>query len=328
MSASRSALEFTPKEREEFLALAAAHRSISVLSHIHPDADALGTSLGVYWMLKKAGHRVEVANATKELPRYLDFLPGFGKIKHKMDYEDSLVISCDCGSLDRLGFDLEGRKIVNIDHHPSNTRFGTLNLVRQEGVSSSEVAYRFFEPFFEIPAESAEAFYAALISDTRYFTTANVSDETFEVARELIHLGVDPGKVAQQMLQRRSLASLRILGRALESLELHLDGRVAVMTITREDLEATGARYDDLDGIVDYARSLVTVEIAILIVERPQDRKVSLRSKGADVMRIAQAFGGGGHTVAAGFETDRLSTKELVEALLKKIKEEGVLKEL
>lgn len=274
-------------------------------------------------MLRKAGHRVEVANATKDLPRHLDFLEGFGKIKAKMDYEDSLVISCDCGSLDRLGFDLEGRTVVNIDHHPSNTRFGALNLVRSEGVSSSEVAYRFFEPFFEIPRASAEAFYAALISDTRYFTTANVSDETFEVARELIRLGVEPGAVAQQMLQRRSLASLRVLGKALESLRLYLDGKVAVMTVTREVLEATGARYDDLDGIVDYARSLVTVEVAILIVERPRSRKVSLRSKGADVMRIAQAFGGGGHTVAAGFETDELSIEELIEALLDKIKEEG-----
>jgi phosphoesterase RecJ-like protein len=276
-------------------------------------------------MLKEAGYRVEVANATRELPRHLDFLQGYGKIKHKMDYEDSLIISCDCGSLDRLGFDLKGREIVNIDHHPSNTRFGTLNLVREEGVSSSEVAYRFFEPFFEIPRASTEAFYAALISDTRYFTTANVSEETFEVARELIRRGIDPGGVAQAMLQRRSLASLRILGKALESLHLYLDGQVAVMKVTREDLEATGARYDDLDGIVDYARSLVTVEVAVLIVERVGSRKVSLRSKGADVMRIAQAFGGGGHTVAAGFETSTLSTEELVDALLQQIKNEGIL---
>ena len=318
-------LHFSPREREQFLQLLGDHSAVSILSHIHPDADAIGTSLGLYLLLKKEGYRVEIANATRELPRHLDFLQGFGRIKQKIDYDDSLIISCDCGSLDRLGFDLEGRRIVNIDHHPSNTRFGTLNLVRPEAVSSSEVAYRFLEPLFEIPRGSAEAFYAALISDTRYFTTANVSEESFEVARELIALGVEPGSVAQAMLQRRSLASLRVLGRALESLQLYLGGQVAVMTVTREDLEATGARYDDLDGIVDYARSLVTVEVAILVVERRNSRKVSLRSKGADVMRIARAFGGGGHTVAAGFETDRLQTRELIDRLLERIKEEGVI---
>jgi phosphoesterase RecJ-like protein len=318
-------LHFSPRERERFLQLLGDHSAVTVLSHIHPDADALGTALGIYLLLKREGYRVEIANATPQLPRHLDFLEGFGRIKRKIDYDDSLVISCDCGSLDRLGFDLQGRRIVNIDHHPSNTLFGTLNLVRPEAVSSSEVAYRFLEPLFEIPGSSAESFYAALISDTRYFTTANVSEESFEVARELIALGVEPGRVAQAMLQRRSLASLRVLGRALESLQLYLEGQVAVMTVTREDLEATGARYEDLDGIVDYARSLVTVEVAILVVERPDSRKVSLRSKGADVMRIARAFGGGGHTVAAGFETETLQTRELIDRLLERIKEEGVV---
>ena len=324
MNQSRT-LHFSPKERERFLQLLGEHSAVTVLSHIQPDADALGTALGIYHLLKKEGYRVEIANATKELPRHLDFLEGFGRIKHKIDYDDSLVISCDCGSPDRLGFDVEGRQILNIDHHPSNTCFGTLDLVRPEAVSSSEVAYRFLEPIFEIARDSAEAFYAALLSDTRYFTTANISEESFELARELIALGVEPGRVAQAMLQRRSLASLRVLGRALESLQLYLEGQVAVMTVTREDLEVTGARYDDLDGIVDYARSLVTVEVAILVVERGDKLKVSLRSKGADVMRIAQAFGGGGHIAAAGFESEIFQTQELIDRLLRKIKEEGVI---
>jgi phosphoesterase RecJ-like protein len=298
---------------------------VTILSHIHPDADALGTSLGIYALLRQEGYRVEVANATAELPRHLDFLPGFEKIKKKIDFDDSLIIACDCGSFDRLGFDLAGREIVNIDHHPSNTDYGTLNLVRPAAVSSSEVAFRLLAPLFSIPRETAVAFYAALISDTRYFTTGNVTAESFEVARELIGLGAEPAAIAQAMLQRRSLASLRVLGRALESLHLRAGGQVAVMTVTREDLDATGARYSDLDGLVDYARSLVTVELAILVVERRHELKVSLRSKGADVMRLARAFGGGGHREAAGFETTAYETEALIEALLQTIQNEGIL---
>ncbi len=318
-------LHFTPEERDRFRELLASHRSVTVLSHIQPDADALGTSLGIYALLRREGHRVEVANATADLPRHLDFLPGFEKIKRKIDFDDSLIIACDCGSLDRLGFELTGRSIVNLDHHPSNTGYGTLNLVRPTAVSSSEVAFRFLAPLFTIPRETAVAFYAALISDTRYFTTGNVTAESFELARELIGLGAEPAAIAQAMLQRRSLASLRVLGRVLDSLRLYAEGQVAVMRVTREDLAVTGARYSDLDGLVDYARSLVTVELAILVVERQDRIKVSLRSKGADVLPLAQAFGGGGHREAAGFETAEYGMEELIGLLLQRIKNEGIL---
>ncbi len=322
---STDRLLFTQEERKRFLKLLESHRGVTLLSHVHPDPDAIGTALGIAAILKRQGIRVEVANATEDLPRQVDFLAGFERIKKKIDFSDSMIIACDCGSLDRLGFDLTGRTIVNIDHHPSNTFYGDLNLVRDRAVSSSEVAYRFFEGLYPVPPEAAEAFYAALISDTRYFTVGNVTAESFEVAKELIALGVDPSGVAQKMLHRRSLASLRVLGKALESLRLYLDGRVGVMVVTREDLAWSGARESDLDGLVDYARSLITVEVAILLVEREKSVKVSLRSKGADVMRLAQEFGGGGHLEAAGFETTEYGMEDLLEKLLKKIKEEGVI---
>jgi len=318
------ALRFSQEERDAFVRLLEAHPAVTVLSHIHPDADALGTSLGIYHLLRAEGYRVEAVNASEDLPRHLDFLEGFGSIKRRIDFSDSLIIACDCGSPDRLGFDVEGREIVNLDHHPSNTLYGTLNLVRSEAVSSSEAAFRFLEPIFRIPARSSTAFYAALLSDSRYFTTANVTAETFESARELIELGADPGRIAQAMIQRRSLASLRILGKALESLRLYMDAQVAVMTVRREEIEAAGARESDLDGIVDYARSLVTVELAVFLVERPDEVKVSLRSKKADLLPLARAFGGGGHREAAGFESGE-SLEEVRRKLLQTIREKGVL---
>ncbi len=310
---------------QEFADLINKHSLFTIISHIHPDADAIGTSLGIYIWLKEQGKRVEVVNATKDIPKYLDFLPHFKRIKHKMDYDDSLVIVCDSSSMDRLGIDLQRRIIVNIDHHPTNTKFGTLNIIDSNAASSSVIAFRLLETIGDISSGSATAFYAALVSDTRNFTTNNINKEVFEIAAELVDIGVDVPMVTSQMLHRRSLASLRALGLAIDSLRLYDDARIAVMSITRDDLQRSGAKGSDLDGIVDYAKSLVTVQIAVMIVERQGEIKVSLRSKGADVSLVALECGGGGHKVAAGCEIEGVGVDESIEMILGMIKKKGIL---
>jgi len=299
--------------------------SVTILSHINPDPDAIGTALGIYLWLKEQGRRVEVVNHTVDLPRNLDFLPAFSRIKSRIEFDDSLIIACDCGSIDRLGFDTRGRTIVNIDHHPGNTGFGVLNIVDPDAVASAEVAYALLTPIRKLSAQSATAFYAALVSDTRNFTISTMRRSVFELAAALVDLGVDISNVTSQMLHRRSLASLRILGTAIDSLELVQDARVAIMTIHREERRKWGAKGSDLDGIVDYARSLVTVQIAVMLVERETDIKVSLRSKGIDVGRIARYFGGGGHRAAAGFEIREKDTGIVKQAILDRIDQERIL---
>ncbi len=310
----------------EFGHLIDQHDRFTIVSHIYPDADAIGTSLGIYIWLKEQGKKVEVVNATEDIPRNLDFLPYFSKIKNKMDFKDSLIISCDSGSVDRLGFDVGGRTIVNIDHHPTNTNFGTLNVVEPEAAASSQVAYGLLSRHGRVSSQSATAFYAALISDTRNFTTTNTDKDVFAFAEELVGVGVNVSDVTSQMLHRRSLASLRILGVAIESLELTNDAKIAIMTITRADRQRCGAKGSDLDGIVDYAKSLVTAQIAIMIVERKADIKVSIRSKGADVSQIAEQFGGGGHKVAAGFEIENSNIDDVTQRVLDAIKQKELLR--
>jgi phosphoesterase RecJ-like protein len=280
--------------------------------------------LGVYHILKNAGFRVEIANYSKELPRDFDFLEGFGKIKNRIEFDESLIITCDSGSIDRLGFDLSGRTIVNIDHHKSNTNYGELNIVGAGAVSSSIVAYYFLKDIFKTPKASAEAFYTALLSDSRSFSTSSVDKSTFEFASELVELGADPAKIAKMMKGRKSLASIRLLGKALESLRLYENGEIAVTKITAKDLSQTGAKEYDREGIVEYGKSLATVKISILLMELNGKIKVSLRSKGVDVSKIAQSFGGGGHQEASGFEIPG-SFDEAERAVISKIKESGVL---
>jgi len=301
-------------------------RNITILTHLNPDADTIGTGLGIYNLLvQDKTKRVEIVNASKMLPRHLDFLPGFDKIKHKMDFEESLIISCDCGSIDRLGFALERRFIINIDHHQSNKLYGEINVVIPEYASASQVAFMLFKELYEINADSASCFYAALLSDTRYFTTFSVNQKVFDAARDLVELGADPAKIAYNFTQRRSLSSLRILHRALGSLELKCDARVAILFVTEEDIMATGAKMPDMEGIVDYARSLNTVEIALFAMELEEGIRISLRSKGADVSRVAALFGGGGHKVAAGWTLDKRDLHETIDIIVKNIQKLGLI---
>lgn len=296
-------------------------RSITILSHLNPDADTLGTALGIYALLSQDKRlKVEVVNASLSLPLYLDFLPNFKKIKHKMEYTGSLVISCDCASVDRLGFDLEGRDIINVDHHKSNTKYGSINVIIAGYASASQVAFALFKKIYTVGAQSATCFYAALLSDTRYFTTTSVNKEVFSVAKELVEAGAVPDDIAFHFTQRRPLSSLRILQRALVSLVLYDEAKIATLVITKEDIEATGATVPDMDGIADYAKSLVTVEIAFLLVELDTGIRVSLRSKKVDVSQLALTFGGGGHKVAAGFTLKKGGVQESIDTILEKIK--------
>lgn len=302
--------------------------SITILSHLNPDADTLGTALGIYTLLSKDKRlKVEIANASTELPLYLDFLPNFKRIKHHIDYTDSVIISCDCGSVDRLGFDLEGRDIINIDHHQSNTHYGSINVVVPEYASASQVAFALFKALYPVKGDAATCFYTALISDTRFFTTTSVNEEVFSVAQELVQAGALPYEIARHFTQRRPLSSLRILQRALSSLSLYHDAEIATLMVTKEDIKASGATVPDMEGVVDYARSLATVEIAIFAMELENGIRISLRSKTADVSKVALAFGGGGHKVAAGFMLAQSGLQESIDTILKKIEELGIIDE-
>lgn len=298
--------------------------SITILSHINPDADALGTALGIYHLLSSnhRGKKIEVVNASKVLPRYLDFLPHHKKIKHKVDYKKGLVITCDSGSTDRLGFDVSGRELINIDHHQSNTNYGTVNIVLPKLASSSQAAYVLFKELYRIDQSAATCFYTALLSDTRYFTTSSVTAEVLDVAKVFVEAGADPAFVAQNLTQRKPLSAFRILQRALASLSLHHEARVASLYVTKEDISASGATVPDMDGIVEYARSLATVEIACFVMELEEGLRISLRSKSVDVAKVAKAFGGGGHKVAAGFMVsyaEGVTVDQMIGSILEKI---------
>jgi len=313
---------------KEIVAYLTRFDSVTILTHINPDADTIGTGLGIYNLLKADRSRcVEIVNISWNLPLYLDFLPGYERIKKSADFKESLIISCDCGSAERQGIEIVNRTVINIDHHQSNELYGTLNVVIPDAASASQVAYRLFEEVMPISKEAATCFYAGLFSDTRYFTTSSVNEEVFAVAKSLVDLGVKPDEVAHHFTQRRSLASLRILQKAIENMRLYSNARIASMTLSRDEINATGACVSDMEEIVDYASSLATVEIGIFVMELEDGVRVSLRSKNVDVSKLAQIFGGGGHRLAAGFTLKQCKIDETMDTILEKIKELGLLNE-
>lgn len=304
---------------ESFKEIIDSFRAITILSHINPDADAIGTSLGLYNLFKSYGKRVEIANYSSDIPQYLDFLPSFSKIKQRIDYDDSLVIACDTGSVGRLGFDLRGREILNVDHHQTNSYYGRYNYVDISLCSASQVAYNAVCKEFDITADSATCFYTALLSDTQYFTTNNVNEDTFRIALELMEQGANHYEVTKNLTSRRSLSSVRITAKALETLELHNNAKIASIKIDHEMILQTGAMMSDIVGIVDIARSLATVEVAILMVVQRDKVKVSMRSKSQQISQVAEYFGGGGHVYACGFTLDITNLEEVLDKILKQL---------
>jgi len=313
------------RDHDAFKQLIDRYTHISILTHINPDPDTIGTALGVAQILRSYGKSVEVVNLSKELPYQVDFLQGYGKIKQRMSYDHSLLIACDCGDTKQLGFDVSNRELINIDHHVSNTHFGTLNIINPTAVSASQSAFELFEqsPDFTIDSVSATALYTALISDTKNFTTNNVSPQSFEIARKLLDYGVEHQKVTQNLNRRNSLASIRILALALSSFRLHFDAQISSMVVTQEDQEATGANLIDMQQIVYFSDTMATTKIGIVIIELKAFYKVSLRSRHPhhDVSQIATALGGGGHKSAAGFKKEKtISLETLLEETLKQTK--------
>ena len=305
------------------------YSKITIITHINPDADTLGTALGIYALLVlDRTKKIEVVCASVHLPIHLDFLPNYKKIKHKIDYSDSLIISCDCGSIDRLGFDIEGRDIINIDHHNSNTLYGNINIIESSYASASQVAFGLFKEIYSINLDSAVCFYSALLSDSRYFTSTYMTKEVFEVAKELVEIGVQPNEVASNFTQRQSLASVRILQRVLDSLSLYKRAKVSILYVTLDDMIDTGALVADIEGIVDYGISLVSVDIAIFIIEEDTTRRISLRSKKVDISPLAISFGGGGHKNASGFSVPKSILQETIDTILEKIEELGLINEI
>ncbi len=268
----------------------------------------IGIALGLYGVFRQVrGCRVEVVNRAEMLSQSQGFLPYFSKLKSTIEYEESVVFCYGSQTLDSRGISLEGRACVRLGGSTASP--------------TTQQVYEAVASHYTIGLESAICFYTALFLETDHFTTPLVDAKLFGVAQAFVRLGVNPAEVAYQLTQRRSLASVRLLHRALGSLQLHQEARVATLMVTQNDRIASGATMADMEGLVAYGLALVSVEVALLAIELPDGVYLSLRSKGLDVARIASQLGGGGDRVAAEVILQQESLERGRQRVLEKIEE-------
>lgn len=298
---------FSVEPPAELLDLLARPRGRALmLGHVHPDGDVLGTLLGLGLAMEKAGWTVTYGGPDP-VPEVLDFLPGVDRwqVWRIAPGQFDTIVLTDCPNDGRTEGLLEGARgpasrVLNIDHHPDNRRYGTLNWIDPSAAATGEMIFDLLTALgWPIGPEIALGLYTAVHTDTGSFRYSNTTPRTFRIAGALTAEGAEPALVTDRLYQRRPTEALLTLGRLLSRVEVSADGRIAALTVPEGEASDAFMAAEDL---VTYPRSIAGVKVAVLLRAEPDGRvKASLRGKGdVPVNRIAHRFGGGGHENAAG----------------------------
>ncbi len=281
-----------------------------LISHVRPDGDAIGCLSGLARSLRKAGKTVDIGLVDPPPDRFTFLLEG--EILRKpgdLPLDHDAIVILDTGDLPRSGFAEVLEKpttvIINIDHHPSNTGFGDLNLLDVEASSTCEMIVHLIErarlPF---DPEVAQGLYLGLCTDTRFFQNENLRPTAHHAAQRLLETGLEAGTILGRLLSTKKLSEVRILGHALLSLQIEMNGRLAWVALSASDLARHGATMADVFacGLFGQLTGIEGVVAGVGFVEH-SDGKIycEFRSRrGFDVKEIAVGLGGGGHLAASG----------------------------
>lgn len=293
---------------------------ILIASHINQDGDAIGSLLAVGLALDFIKKKMFLFSESP-IPSVYRFLPGTELVKHEISdlYAFDTAVILDCGNLERIGKPAKKVSmipvIINIDHHATNSGYGTCVLVDISACSTAEIVYRIIKKMnIPISKEIATSIYTAILTDTGSFRASNTNGSAFTICGEMIGYGADPYEIAQNVYGKYSLGRIRLLNLALDSIEISDNGKLSMMSITEDMINETGTQSEDVDGLISYAKRIKGIKVAVLIQEEKnsltrsdglRNFHVSLRSDGTvDVADIALSFGGGGHFSASGFNAE------------------------
>ena len=300
----------------------AAARRVAVVGHVRPDADAIGSVCATVGALRQLGKEaVGLIGQADDFAANLLTIPGAGEVQLTDRLPDvDLIITVDCGSLDRAGtlanaISTRAEDTVVIDHHSSNQGFGRVNLIDLHAESTTSILGRLFDELGDTLDEPiAHALYAGLLTDTGSFRWGSPQMHAF--AAHLMEVGLDVRAIAVDLLDSGSVADLRMIGRALASVEVHEAGPRHLALIIADHALVQSGSLPAVEGLVDFVRSLDGTDLGAVFKEsQPGIWHVSLRSNAMDVSRIAVALGGGGHIPAAGY-TAHGTAHDVREALL------------
>jgi len=308
-----------------------AGNSFLVVAHIDPDGDCVGSMLALSAFLRNIGKHADIF-IPGDIPEKYSRIQGMEKLIPEDRVEPDrydVIFTVDVPTLERAGNIFKpghAGDVINIDHHPTNARFGTVNLVRDDASSTAVLVYHLLSAYGDdvITEEIADYLYLGIIMDTGCFRFSNTDSESLEVASRLVARGARGSEIAREFYHMRSASAVKLLGLVLNRLKFYGDGRIAVMELTSAMLDECGGRVEDTEGFIDFGTAIEGVELVAFLREiEPGKVRVSLRSlDNHDVSALAEIYGGGGHTNAAGLMIEdnlenahRLITDSLQEML-------------
>jgi bifunctional oligoribonuclease and PAP phosphatase NrnA len=285
------------------------HNKFAVLSHVRPDGDALGSTLALALSLKELGKDVRAWNEEGMLEKYNFLARAELLTKPPSTPEDfDVAIALDTAVQNRLGTTTaavgSAKLWINIDHHPSNPRYGDLVYIDPTAPATGQILFELLtNQKFPITPTIAENLYAAISTDTGSFQYPNTTTRTFEIAGELVRRGVDVGRVSQLLYENFPRRRIELLRDLLTTMRFACDGKLAYFSLSQASALALGVIPEDNEGLIDHLRAIRGVVVAIFFEELTDGKvRVSMRSKNeaVDVCAICTQFGGGGHVLAAG----------------------------
>lgn len=282
-------------------------QKFGITTHIKPDGDGVGSSLGLCWLLQSLGKNAEVI-VHGEIPSAYRSLPGAEKIRNVDSIDDKYdaIFVIECSDLERPGIKgLENEFTVNIDHHATSDHFGTINWIDSTASAVGEMIYNLCKAIGgRVTREIAECVYMALVTDTGSFHYSNTTDRTLKVASELVKAGVKPADVSEAVYNNYPWSRIELMRQVLGTVKRDESGKIASLRQTLKMREQAGAVDGDNNGFVNIP--LAAREILAVVYMREvgeNEYRVSLRSKGdINVAKVAEKFGGGGHRNASGLQ--------------------------
>lgn len=307
---------------QKFKEAAKQASKILVVTHKKPDGDAIGSSLAIWIALRELTTRDIEVVVIDQAPDSFSYLPYFFKIRDGFKPQDfDMAVIVDCGGWSRTGFFEDDelnidwpKSLVVIDHHSVQSLSPGIHIVDPQASSSAELIFQIFKEWgIEISKDAATCLMTGLSTDTGSFKHSNTTAEVFRIAGELMEKGASLSKITQNIYLGKSIPRLRLWGRTLNKIRHDRELGLLFSVITQRDLEDCGADISDLEGIIDLMNTVPETRATMLISERDQGLKGSLRTEdpNVDVSKLAAIFGGGGHVKAAGFNVPKQPDKQI-----------------
>ena len=299
---STTAIETT---RTQIVEAIRSRQRFVVVSHVRPDGDAIGSQMAMALALRLLGKQARVVSRDRA-PSAMFAFPGVADIEilERVDDPGDAVLVMECGDLKRTGIDgLEKGFVINIDHHPGNALYGSLNWLDLSAAACGEMAFEVVRDLgVPLTPEIATHIYIAILTDTGSFRHSNITPRTFDICRRCVEAGAMPQAIARSIYDNNRLGKLKLLGAILERMQIDPAGRVATLDVTEQLARDCGGSYEDTDDLVNLPLTVKEIlAVAFFKGIGPDEWRVSMRSKGTiDVNAVAKQFGGGGHKNASG----------------------------